>query len=53
MPAAVPATVPPSRLCTKLFPPIVFAKQVWGTTSIFVCYFYETGTLPAETHTQK
>ena len=35
MPTAVPATVPPSRLCTKFVPPIVFAKEVLGTISIF------------------
>ena len=33
MPTAVPATVPPSRLCTKFVPPIVFAKEVLGTIS--------------------
>ncbi len=34
MPTAVPATVPPSGLCTKFVPPIVFAKEVLGTISI-------------------
>ncbi len=48
MPTAVPATVPPSRLCTKFVPPIVFVKEVRGIC--FFCYFYEAGTLPAETH---
>ncbi len=51
MPTAVPATVPPSGLCTKFVPPIAFAKEVLGTISMcFCCYFYEAGTLPAETH---
>ena len=27
MPTAVPATVPPGRLCTKFVPPMVFAKD--------------------------
>ncbi len=35
MPTAVPATVPPSGLYTKFVPPIVFAKEVLGTISIF------------------
>ncbi len=37
MPTAVAATVPPSRLCTKCVPPIVFAQEVRGTISI--CFF--------------
>ncbi len=33
MPTAVPATVPPSRLCTKFVSLIVFGKEVLGTIS--------------------
>ena len=33
---AVPATVPPSRLCTKFVPPIVFAREVLGI--ICICF---------------
>ena len=39
MPTAVPATVPPSRLCTKFVPPIVFAQEVRGTISIVFLLF--------------
>ena len=46
MPMAVPATVPPSRLCTKFVPPIVFAQEVWGTISMFVFVILMCEALP-------
>ncbi len=54
MPTAVPATVPPSRLCTKLVPPIVFAKEVLGTISIlFVISMRPVLCLPKHTPKSK
>ncbi len=50
MPTAVPATAPPSRLCTNFVPPMVFAKEVLGT---FLFFIYMRPVLCLPKHTPK
>ena len=53
MPTAVPATVPPSRLCTKFVPPIVFAKEVLGTISILFFPKHASGMRGSDTNMEE
>ena len=54
MPTAVPATVPPSRLCTKLFPPLCLPRRSGEQHPfLFVISMRPVLCLPKHTHKNK